>query len=764
VNTSLINSFFAELKRRNVFKVGVAYLVLAWLLIQITVTAVPALSMPEWVDTVVFFFCILGFPFALFFAWAFEITPEGIKKESDIPSANSIAFDTGRKLNFVIIGLLLLIAGYFIYESRFSSEDELNLIRQGPLPEIDSMVTNPEGSSIAVLPFVNMSSDKEQEYFSDGISEEILNVLAQLPQLKVTSRSSAFAFKGKEISIREVATKLGVSNILEGSVRKSGNRIRITAQLIEATSDTHLWSETYDRELTDIFIIQDEISTAIVKALKSKLGLDNILAARDMSRVNLDAHNEYLKGRFYIEKRTLIDLEKALGNFEKSIEIDQDYAPAWMGKALASLFLSESQYGNVMPEVAIINARFAAQKALVLDSTLAESYAVMGLIEHHSNELFKGFYGAWMPEIALANARLAAEQAFALDATLAESDAIMGLIGLSDSHNEKANLNYQKAITLNPNYADAYNWYAHSDVERSLELSEKAVRLNPMSIIINSTYGHLLSKTRQFDKATKIALYMLDIDPSSHAAYNLLRSISYDEGNRGKSLFYHAKTVSLNLTAINIHLLSESYQAIGLTNEAIELWRSTSYYEALKAYIRKDFKEHNRFLRLIFPRSENDKFGANGRAASELFAGNFEETIKYLKMAGKLEHPFGIYAYQQLGDDDAAAAIIVKWKKQYKALYNAGSENIHGLATLIAFAENDIDKMVLLIKHRLVSQDNYVIEHRYIHIPMYQTLREHPQWESILAKSDNKTLKFRQDYLQFAGRDAELVAREQRSN
>ncbi|MFT5520223.1 MAG: hypothetical protein ACI9IA_000813, partial [Enterobacterales bacterium] len=213
----MANSFFTELKRRNVFKVGVAYLVLAWVVIQVTDSAVPALNMPEWMNTVVFFLGIIGFPFAIFFAWAFEVTPEGIKKESEIAPEDSITSHTSRKLDFTIIGLLVLVAGYFIYESRFQSQSE-TLVTEKNSVEVDTskkVSQAVEGSSIAVLPFVDMSPNRDHDYFSDGISEEILNVLAKIPNLKVTSRSSAFAFKGSKINISEVAKKLGVNNVLE---------------------------------------------------------------------------------------------------------------------------------------------------------------------------------------------------------------------------------------------------------------------------------------------------------------------------------------------------------------------------------------------------------------------------------------------------------------------------------------------------------------------------------------------------------------------
>lgn len=699
------DSLFTELKRRNVFKVGIAYLVLAWVVVQITDTAVPALHLPEWIITAVFFFGAIGFPFAVFFAWAFEITPEGMKKESEIAPEDSITAHTGRKLDFIIIGLLVLVAGYFIYESRFE-------------PEVESpkeVVQKSEGSSIAVLPFVNMSSDPEQEYFSDGISEEILNVLAKIPNLHVTSRSSAFAFKDSKINISEVATKLGVKNVLEGSVRKSGNRIRITAQLIEAGSDKHLWSETYDRKLTDIFAIQDEISLAIVDALKSKLGLDTQLASRDMNEVNLDAHNEYLQGRFYVEKRTLRDLEKALEHFENAIEIDQNYAPAWMGKAMASLFLSEDHYGNILPDIAISNARPAAEKALALDATLAESYAIMGIIE------------------------------------------------ATDKDNEKAIVNYQKAIVLNPNYADAYNWYSRADGGKSLELKEKAVRLDPMSIVINVGYGDLLRRTLQFDKATEVAQHILDIDASSHFAYSLLRNISFDEGKKGEALFYHAKAVSLNSTRLTRYGLYNDYLSYGLKKESVEIWKNKPEYETEKAFVSKDFKTVLRLDKLIYPRNENDKEGAEQLAASEMRVGNFEEATKYFKMAEELDNSDVVYVYQQLGDDVAADAIIDKWKISYEARVKSGREDIYWWAARIAFAENDIDEMFKQLTLRLNEQDDYIIGFEYTHEPKYQILWDHPQWKSILAESDKRAKKVRDEYYKFADRDAEVVAREHTS-
>ena len=261
-------SFFEELKRRNVVRVGVVYLIAAWLLAQVADLLLENFNAPDWVIQAILVVLIIGFPLALIFAWAFELTPEGLKKEKDVDRSQSITPVTGRKLDRAIIVILVIALSYFIWESRVQHQ-------HSEAPEQQAVVepapAEPSAKSIAVLPFVNMSSDPEQEYFSDGISEEILNSLAKIKELKVAGRTSSFAFKGQNQDLRQIGDTLGVEHILEGSVRKSGAQVRITAQLIQVDDGFHLWSETYDRELTDVFAIQDEIATAILKQLKAAL-------------------------------------------------------------------------------------------------------------------------------------------------------------------------------------------------------------------------------------------------------------------------------------------------------------------------------------------------------------------------------------------------------------------------------------------------------------------------------------------------------------
>jgi TolB-like protein len=248
-------SLFAELKRRNVFKVGAAYAVLTWLLAQVTDVFLENFGAPDWVIKTILLLLVIGFPLALFFAWAFEMTPEGIKKEKDVDRSQSITAQTGRKLDFTIIAILLLALGYFALD-KFVLDPARDAAQVQTAKDAEA---GPAEKSIAVLPFVNMSDDASNEYFSDGISEEILNALAKVKQLKVSGRTSSFAFKGQNQDLRQIGDALGVEHILEGSVRKAGTKIRITAQLIQVDDGFHLWSETYDRELTDVFAIQDEI-------------------------------------------------------------------------------------------------------------------------------------------------------------------------------------------------------------------------------------------------------------------------------------------------------------------------------------------------------------------------------------------------------------------------------------------------------------------------------------------------------------------------
>ena len=359
-----MRQLFEELKRRNVVRVAIAYLVVGWVIMQIIDVVVEPLHLPVWTATMVLVLLLIGLPIALLFSWAYEITPEGVKKTHEVDKSKSITHGTGQKINRLIIGALVLAVAFLLYDR----------VTMAPTEPEEVVATVEAGTSIAVLPFVNMSNDPDQEYFSDGISEEILNVLVRVEGLSVASRTSSFAFKGRNPNIPEIADTLNVDHILEGSVRKQGNRVRITAQLIDVKTDRHLWSETYDLELTDIFEIQDEISNAIVTALKETLGIE-IAAPASVGQAteNMSAYELYLKGRELFIYRTDLPLSASL--LEQAVALDEDFAKAW--ETLAATYGVMPSWGfRDRPYSDLSNQ--AVDKAISLDSTLSLAYAVKG--------------------------------------------------------------------------------------------------------------------------------------------------------------------------------------------------------------------------------------------------------------------------------------------------------------------------------------------------------------------------------------------------
>jgi TolB-like protein/Flp pilus assembly protein TadD len=385
-------SFFSELKRRNVIRVSIAYVVVSWLVSQVAEFAIETFGAPDWVLKIFVVFLMLGFPVVAVFAWVFEITPEGIKRERDIDRSRSITRNTGRKLDYTIIILLVLALGYLVFNEVRGPAMEAPAtaaqteIQASPPVAADVDVV-PADPSIAVLPFSDLSPDQDQGYFSDGISEELLNVLVKVQGLKVASRTSSFIYKDSKQSLAEIAGELKVDHILEGSVRKAGNRVRITAQLIDANTDRHLWSETFDRELVDIFAIQDEIANAIVNALSTELGILQDTPAISVVTVtkNLDAYELYLKARGLFLARE--HLEDSISLFEQAVEIDPDFARAWEG--LAAVYSVAESWGFAGRDWDSLGTQ-AAERALELNPVLSMPWAVIGQIATNNGDSITG--------------------------------------------------------------------------------------------------------------------------------------------------------------------------------------------------------------------------------------------------------------------------------------------------------------------------------------------------------------------------------------
>ena len=389
-----MGSFFGELKRRNVVRVGVAYIIVAWVVIQIGQVLFESFGTPDWVLKTVIVLIAIGFPFALLFAWAFEITPEGVKKTHEVDLSTSLTHSTGKKLNFVIMASLVIALGYFIWERQ--TLDRSPVIESTPVAaQTEAIATEPAEEivetttrSIAVLPFVNMSSDQDQEWFADGLTEEILNSLAKTPDLLVTARTTAFGYKGSTDPIPEIAAALGVDHILEGSVRRGGETLRITAQLIRARDGFHLWSETFDRTMDDVITIQEEIAIQIASALETAMDPEALEAMMSVGTTSVAAYDAYLNGvglwRAAGSTTDIYGALDALEAFEKAVEIDPEFANAYL-----------RMYGFWAGELQTSQMLFGLTQFETEDKESRRDEALANAIRFQSDPITKNYYRAF---------------------------------------------------------------------------------------------------------------------------------------------------------------------------------------------------------------------------------------------------------------------------------------------------------------------------------------------------------------------------------
>ena len=497
-------SIFQELKRRNVFRIGIAYVVLSWVMLQVTDVVVPILSLPDWVARLVLFLLVIGFPFALFFAWVYELTPEGIKREKDVDRSRSITGKTGRKLDRFIIGVLVIAVAVLLLErftGEVSDDDATQAPQQVASEPIDSdsvaSLQDAPGNdkSVAVLPFVNMSDDEQNEYFSDGISEELLNVLVRIEGLRVPSRTSSFTFKDSTLKVSDIGRELGVDNVLEGSVRKAGNRIRVTAQLIDVDTDTHLWSETYTRELDDIFAVQDEIAHAIVSALKVTLSGREEQALDQRPTDNIEAYNQYLYGRHWWNQRIPGRMAEAIEPLRKAVELDPEFVQAWAALADVYLLLPEYDEGSVAENIP--KALEATTQALGLDPDSAQALTTSAYIKAMH-------YYQW----------------------------------------EEAEAEFKRAIDLAPNYRTAHQWYGEMlavlrRTDEAMAQLEMAAEVDPLAPIVPHIQGWVALWAGAVEEAKRHYLDALRLDPGfPYAIGNLaMTHVRLGEFEKARALY-----------------------------------------------------------------------------------------------------------------------------------------------------------------------------------------------------------------------------------
>jgi adenylate cyclase len=490
-----IVSLLQELKRRNVFRVGIAYLMASWLLLQITDILVPILDLPDSAARLVFLLLVIGLIPALIFAWAFELTPEGIKRERDVDRNQSVTSQTGRKLDRIIIAFLMLALGYFAYD-KFATPVGGRSAADSPEEKGSDPI-----KSISVLPFVNMSSDPKQEYFSDGITEEILNRLASIRGLQVAARTSAFSFKGDNQDVREIAQQLGVSNILEGSVRKADGQVRITAQLIRASDGFHLWSESYDRKLENIFAIQDEIASQIAAALEISLGMpgqsSGQAAGQPAKQVNPEVYDLYLRARVLHRQRGE-GVSEAIELFQQALAIDPEFAPAWAGLSHSYIVVPNyvpvdnwQRLGDVLEK-----SMAAAEKALELDPDLPTATHAMG------NNLFFRF--EW------ARAQDYYERALQLDPDSADIMEDYASLLLGSWQLDAASKVIERMLALDPQVPIFLQTLTtQHDLEGEFELrdqaTQKALEINPDLGFLQAWKLKSLLQNHQYDEARAYA-------------------------------------------------------------------------------------------------------------------------------------------------------------------------------------------------------------------------------------------------------------------
>src|SRR5213596_3147016 len=509
------DKFFAELKRRNVYKVAVAYAVAGWALSQGIAQVFPVFDVPNWAIRMIVLLIVLGFPVAVVFAWFFEITPEGVKRTEVADAMPKVATQKKRAwIYVVVIGAAISIALFFL--GRYTAGSKIAAAVPNDIPS----------KSIAVLPFDSLSEDKSNAYFAEGVQDEILTRLAKVADLKVISRTSTQRFKSAPSDLREIAKQLGVAHILEGSVQKASDQVRVNVQLINAMTDAHLWADTYDRKLTDIFAVESDIAKTIAETLQAKLSGAEKTAIAKKPTVNPEAYELYLKGRFFWNKRTGDDLRKSIEYLKQAVAKDPGYARAYA--ALADSYGLLRFYGGASPAESVVPAEAAAKKALELDDSLAEAHASLGLIATEELEINRGV-------------------------------------------NE-----LERAIQLNPNYATAHHWLGLAlatlrQSDRSIGELKRALELDPLSMIINADLSIIYLYARRYDAAEAQARKTLEIDSRSFVAHYYLGAALQLTSRLKEAIPEFQKAVELNNEPYSIAMLAQAYARNGQTDEARKL-------------------------------------------------------------------------------------------------------------------------------------------------------------------------------------------------
>ncbi len=486
-------NFFAELKRRNVYKVAVAYAIVGWLVMQIAATVVPALHLSDAITSAVVLLILLGFPIALVLAWAFELTPEGIKRTEDVAPNESITRRTGRKLTAVIVVVAILTSGFFAWQFRrpkTASVAGSNGL-DGEIPE----------KSIAVLPFENATRNADTEYLSDGISEALINSLAELQQLKIIARSTAFRYKGKQVDPQAVGRELKVRTVLMGVVRQLGDRLNVQVDLVDAMTGTQLWGEEYERKLVDVLAVKQALVREVTEKLRLKLTGEQQQQLTQRDTTNPEAYQFYLRGRYYWNKRTAENLKKAIDQFQQAADKDPNYALAYVG--LADCYLLLEDYVGTPASETFPKAKAFAHRALKLDSSLAEAHTSLAYVD---SNLWQ-----W----------------------------------------EQAEEEFKRSIKLNPNYSTAPHWYSLyllgvGRIDEAMAEIERANELDPLSPVIGTTLTYAYFAEGNVNASIAQCKRVIDLEPNYPRAHEYLGLAYLKQGRHSEAIAELQKAVELS--------------------------------------------------------------------------------------------------------------------------------------------------------------------------------------------------------------------------
>jgi TolB-like protein/cytochrome c-type biogenesis protein CcmH/NrfG len=706
-------SFFDELKRRNVIRVVIAYVIVAWLSLQIADVILNNITAPEWIFKALMLFLAVGLPFAIIFAWAFELTPEGLKREREIDRSQSITRNTGRKLDFLIIAVLVIAVGMLLVD-KFITTDE---------PEPAATVVDDAADagniapSIAVLPFVNMSADENSAYFSDGLADTVLHMLAQVRELRVAARTSSFQFRDQSMDVAEIGRQLNVSAILEGSVQRSGDKIRVTAQLIDVSNGFHLWSGNFDRDLENVFAIQDEIALEVVAALKVSL-LGETVAQLNAGRTDdVDAYSEYLLGVNELNKLNSESLPNAVGHLQEAIRLDENFALAYA--ILGRTYLSMADFGSMRQTQAVEAARNMAGRALDISPDLTEALAVLGFAE------------------------------------------------LSDRNMEAAGQLLTRALEKGPNNSVTLYYYGLFLIRdarpvEAIAIYEQIVRLDPLAEAPYIVLAGLLSGQRRFSESAEVLTRVRRINSQNANAIWLESRLEFVQGNWAASIPLQREAIDADPDDVEgPAMLARAYLNLDMPMEAARYFDSAVEIEAehpmslaaplwLNYYYQRNDSENFALARELLEDGIENRRNSRDIALIVLIehaikTNEFDITLGVLdNLYPQLfdDPPHGLdqdtgaafyagWALLQSGETERGSVLLRSFVDQSKRFEEAYSMSWRSIASELMLGNDDaaIDKLAL------VNEDKYrmgsfraLIEHSSLFAP----LRDEPAFTALV--------------------------------